>query len=487
MPIQVEPFTLEIPAELVGLLQKLPALQHAYIVGGSVRDAALDLPVKDFDIEVFGQSYESLAEQLGRHGRVDLVGRSFGVIKWTSPFGQAFDFSSPRRDSKVSAGHKGFAVDLDPSLGIEDATARRDFTIKSLLFDPRNSTVIDCHGGLVDLRQKRLKHTSPAFVEDPLRVLRGMQFVSRFDLSVDPETIQISREIASSMPELARDRVGEEWMKWGSRSVKPSAGLRFLADTGWIQHFPQIARLRGIPQDPEWHPEGDVFTHTCHGCDAMAKLPEWKAADASVRIVWMLAILAHDFGKATTTREEMRHGRMRIISPDHESAGGPMAEAFLSSIHASNELRARVIPLVVNHLAHLQTGTDRAVRRLANRLVPETIESLCAVMTADVLGRPPRELMVPETILRLRNHATDLGLATRSPRGILLGRHLLELGWTPGKPVGEVIKAAFEAQLEGEFNDLNGAFSWLAKHPNPSWPTEAEARLRSMLETPGPK
>lgn len=189
-----------------------------------------------------------------------------------------------------------------------------------------------------------------------------------------------------------------EWFKWAMLSQRPSAGLCFLKDTGWLRHFPEIAALDGTPQDPEWHPEGDVFVHTCHCCDALAALPEWTMADPTTRQVLMFAVLAHDFAKPQTTHEAERDGRLRIVSPGHEEQGGPLAEAFLTRIGAPNEMKERVMPLVKHHLAHLQTTSDRSVRRLANYLKPATIAELCLVMTADHFGRPPKPRVLPEGI-----------------------------------------------------------------------------------------
>ncbi|MBI1842403.1 MAG: HD domain-containing protein, partial [Verrucomicrobia bacterium] len=403
-----------------------------------------------------------LQARLSRHGRLDCVGRSFGVIKLTTRPGATYDFSIPRRDSKVASGHRGFIAAFDPSLTLEEASARRDFTINALMFDPRSREIIDCHGGLVDLDARTLRHTSPAFVEDPLRVMRGMQFAGRFDLVATPQTIDLCRSIKSTFAEIAKERVREEWMKWAERAVRPSRGLEFLAATGWIEHFPEIARLRGTPQDPEWHPEGDVFVHTAHCCDAMAKLPVWLEADPSSRIAWMFAILAHDFGKPDTTREETRHGRLRIVSPEHEPLGAELCVPFFERLHMTNEITERVIPLVAHHLAHMQSGSDRAIRRLAHRLQPETIQGLCAVMSADALGRPPRPAIIPESVHELLRRSQELRMQTQGPEPILKGRHLLALGLRPGKKIGLITALAFEAQLEGTFQDLASARAWLA-------------------------
>ena len=347
-----------IPLALTAVLERTPELRRAYLVGGCVRDWLLGRESKDFDVEVFGVDYARLVQALSPWGRTDLVGRSFGVIKLTTQ-GQTFDFSLPRRDSKVSAGHQGFEVVFEPELTPAEAVLRRDFTINALMYDPRERRLLDWVGGEKDLRARVLRHTSPAFAEDPLRVLRGMQFAGRFGLRADPDTVRVCREIQNSFGELAGERVREEWLKWAARSTVPSAGLHFLRETEWLRHFPEIHTLAGIPQDSDWHPEGDVFVHTCHCCDALAALAEWQAADEVSRMVYMLAVLAHDLGKAVTTQVGDRYGIQRIVSPGHEAAGGPLTESFLERIHVPASIRERVVPLVINHLAHLQKVTDR--------------------------------------------------------------------------------------------------------------------------------
>jgi tRNA nucleotidyltransferase (CCA-adding enzyme) len=452
---------MNLPEELIQLLRTVPALARAYLVGGCVRDALLGIAQKDFDLEVYGVDYETLARQLRPHGRVDLVGKSFGVIKFTGASGGQWDFSLPRRDSKLAAGHKGFEITVDPDIDPREAASRRDFTINAVAFDPRTGEYLDFFGGREDLNQRVLRHTSAAFVEDPLRVLRGMQFAARFDLMPAPETIALCHSILPTFPELAVERVGMEWVKWAALSRRPSAGLRFLQATGWLQHFPEIAALDGTPQGPEWHPEGDVFVHTCHCCDALAELSEWRAADELTRRVLMFAVLAHDFAKPQTTHKAERDGRMRIVSPGHEEQGGPLAEAFLTRIDAPNEIKERVVPLVQHHLAHLQTVSDRAVRRLANALQPATIAELCVVMTADHFGRPPKPKTIPAGVTLLRAKAAELSLRDAAPKPLLQGRHLIARGMKPGAAFGVLLEKAFEAQLEGNFTDLEGALQWL--------------------------
>src|ERR1017187_6413628 len=162
---------MNLPDELAYLLRKVPALSRAYLVGGCVRDSLLGIAHKDFDLEVYGVDYETLARQLSAHGRVDLVGKSFGVIKFTGQSGGQWDFSLPRRDSKISTGHKGFEVEFEPDIEPPLAASRRDFTINALMFDPRTGEYLDFFGGRDDLQKRVLRHTSSASVEDPLRVL----------------------------------------------------------------------------------------------------------------------------------------------------------------------------------------------------------------------------------------------------------------------------------------------------------------------------
>jgi tRNA nucleotidyltransferase (CCA-adding enzyme) len=470
---------LEPPSALSELLREAPELRRAYFVGGCVRDALLDRPGKDFDLEVFGVTYEQLQTGLRRYGRVDVVGRSFGVAK-LSLAGAVHDFSVPRRDSKTGPGHRGFAVEVNPDITPREAAMRRDFTLNALMYDPRSGELLDFFGGRRDLETRILRHTGPAFVEDPLRVLRGMQFAARFELRAAPETLTLCREIAGSYPELAVERVREEWFKWASRSVRPSAGLAFLSDAGWLPHFPELASLRGVPQEPAWHPEGDVFTHTAHALDALVELPEWRAADETTRIVWSLAVLTHDLGKAVCTQTVERDGRPRIVSPGHERESERLAASFLERLRTPKAIADRVLPLVGQHMAHFQEVTERAVRRLARRLQPETVASLCVVMTADSFGRPPLPRVVPEAVLALRRTAETLALVEAAPRPILLGRHLLALGLTPGPTVGRLAAAAFEAQLDGRFDSLAGAHRWLEAQED--LPDEVRARARLLGE-----
>ncbi len=458
---------MQLPAPLVAVLQALRPIGSPRLVGGCVRDWLLGLEPKDFDVEVPGITFEQLHRALAPFGSTDVVGRSFGVIKLRIDKTE-YDFSLPRRESKTGAGHRGFAVEPEPDLTDAEAAARRDFTVNAIAYDPFSETVIDPHDGQRDLRARILRHTSAAFTEDPLRVLRGFQLAARFDFTLAPETAALCRSIVGTFHELPAERIWGEWAKWAEKSTRPSRGLAVLEETGWLAHFPEIAALRGTRQDPEWHPEGDVFTHTAHCCDALVRLEAWQNASAERRRQLLLAVLAHDFGKPSTTSYAERRGQLRWISPGHESAGGPLSETFLTRIGASRDLIERVRPLVVLHLAH-HSGegefSDNRIRRLARKLAPATIDELCVVMRADHDGRPP--LHSPETLARideLRSRAAALTLTSSAPRPLLLGRHLISLGLSPGPDFKKTLDAAFEAQLDGAFTNETDALTWLKNH-----------------------
>lgn len=440
-----------------------------------MRDWLSGLTPKDYDVEVGAMDFEALAKALAPWGPTDVVGRSFGVLKLRLASGE-YDFSLPRRESKIGSGHRGFLIQPEPALGDAEAAARRDFTINSMAYDPFAGEVIDPFGGRKDLENRILRHTSPAFVEDPLRVLRGMQFAARFDLSLAPETARLCASIADSFGELPAERIWGEWDKWATQSAVPSRGLVVLAESGWMRHFPEIACLRGTPQDPEWHPEGDVLEHTKHCLDSMAASDAWKHSPPERRRILSFAVLAHDFGKPVTTTYSERRGEMRWISHGHEAAGGLPAESFMQRIGAPRDLHEPVRALVVNHMLHHPLEgfgyTDTQIRRLARRLVPATIDDLCEVMSADALGRPP---MSPNASLRLiaelRGRAQELFLHVEPPHPLLLGRHLVGSGLKPGPHFKEVLDAAFEAQLSGEFLDETGALDWLQKRLHQHGPT----------------
>lgn len=460
-----------LPAPLEPIITVLGKHGRPRLVGGCVRDALLGRPAGDIDIEVGGLGFEQLLDLLKPFGATDVVGRSFGTLKLRLA-GTTYDISLPRRESKTGAGHRGFRVDPDPSLSDRDAASRRDFTINAMAWDPIARELIDPWHGQEDLRAGRLRHVGPAFTEDPLRVLRAMQLAARLDFDLEPETAALARSIAPTCPELPAERIWGEWDKWATLSVKPSRGLRVLRETGWMEHFPEISALIDVPQEPDWHPEGDVFVHTQHCLDALAADPAWAGADPETRRILMFATLAHDFGKPSTTERVLKNDQWRWTSPRHAKAGIAPAESFLTRIGAPHRLAPVIAPLVQFHLAHHDCGerlpTDSQIRRLARKLAPATLTQLTTLMRADAKGRPPRE--DPETLERLDYldvRAAELAVHDSAPRPLVQGRDLIARGLPPGPAFAPIIAAAYEAQLAGEFSNVTESSRWLDSHLKP--------------------
>ena len=430
---------------------------RALMVGGAVRDLLMGAKdVKDVDIEVFGIEPQKLQDTLSRRFAFDPCGVSFGVLKLKHI---DIDVSLPRRESKRGIGHKGFLIDSDPGLSVKDAASRRDFTVNALYFDPIEGRVEDPHGGLRDLEDRVLRHVSEKFSEDPLRVLRGMQFVARFGLAPAPETVALCRTI--SIENLPPERIFEEWAKLLRKGVHIGRGLEFLRATNWVRYFPELNALIGCKQDRKWHPEGDVWNHTCLCLDAFAR---HRTGDPDEDLIVGLAVLCHDFGKPATTR--YLRGRLRSLG--HDEAGVAPTLSFLRRLTNEERILREVPPLVQCHMQPFSLwkahAGDAAVRRLAMEVV--RIDRLLRVAHADDEGRLPEMQggsSSGEDLAWLAERAEQLRIAAAAPKPILMGRHLIEMGYKPSGKFGKWLSAVFEAQLDGAFSDLDGAIAYF-KH-----------------------
>ena len=434
---------------------------RAWMVGGAVRDL-LDGAhrVKDVDLEVFGLAPERVQEVVGRRYAFDACGLSFGVLKLKH---LDVDISLPRRETKRGTGHRGFLVDSDPFLSLREAASRRDFTLNAIYCDPLTGEIEDPFDGVEALRLRELRHVSPKFAEDPLRVLRGMQFIARFGLAPAPETLALCREM--TMEGLPPERLFEEWAKFLTKGVRLGAGLAFLRATGWVRYFPELQRLIGCPQDPSWHPEGDVWNHTCLCLDAFARRRDEAGAQPDEDLIVGLAVLCHDLGKPATTRFERDHYR----SPGHDAAGVEPTLAFLRRLTNEERLLREVPPLVANHMQpfslwRAQAG-DAAIRRLALRV--GRIDRLIRVSRADDEGRGPgarQDSKAGEELRWLAETAARLRLEASRPKPLLMGRDLIALGYAPSPQFAVWLKACFEAQLDGAFSDHAGALAYFKAH-----------------------
>ena len=418
---------------------------RALLVGGCVRDELLGIEPKDFDIECFGISGDRLHQVLRERFELDLVGISFGVIKLHR---FDIDVAMPRRETKLGLGHRAFGMEYDPTLTIEEASARRDFTVNAIYKDPLTDEILDPWGGRADLQKKVLRHVSGHFREDPLRVLRGMQFVARFDLTPAPETIDVCRTMT---PEgLAPERLFEEWSKLLTKGVKISKGLEFLRAVGWVKYYPELERLIGCEQDPHWHPEGDVWNHTCCCLDAFAATRDEGRGMRDEDLVVGLAVLCHDFGKPASTRYDPVKKRIRSLGHDEEGVAPTLS--FLKRLTNEERLLKEVPPLVRLHMRPFAMWKDRssdaAIRRLAAKVV--RIDRLIRVAAADDAGRPPYP-SEPEPLRWLAREAERLRIADSAPKPLVQGRDLIALGMKPGVGFGKILKDAYEAQLDGKF------------------------------------
>jgi tRNA nucleotidyltransferase (CCA-adding enzyme) len=425
---------------------------RALLLGGCVRDAALGRSLRDLDVEVFGVPPGHLRSLVQARFRADVVGRHFPVLRL---HGLSIDVSLPRRRAPAGAGTPDFDADADPEVTPAEAAARRDFTLNAIGLDPRSGELVDPLGGLSDLAAGLLRHASERFDEDPVRVLRAMQLVARFELTVAGATKQRCRGLVPAG--LPRERVFGEWRRLLLEGVRPSLGLAWLQEVGWLRHFPELEALVGCPQDPVWHPEGDVFVHTGHCLDAFARERRGETRDD---LVVGLAVLCHDFGKPATTRSEAG----RVTSKSHEALGASLCEAFLARLCDERDLVAEVACLVAAHLApsqlHRDGAGDAAIRRLARRV--GRIDRLVRVAAADHAGRPPlaEPFAAGEWLLA---RARALEVVTAAPRPLVQGRHLLAEGRAPGPAFGPILRACYEAQLAGAFASESEGVAFLRR------------------------
>jgi len=422
---------------------------RALVVGGWVRDRLLGLPSRDVDLEVYGLDVDPLESLLGAFGTVRRVGRAFPVLLVQ---GLGLQVSLPRRDSAPSEA-RGSLDAVDPALDLASASRRRDLTINSIAWDPLADRLHDPHGGLRDLERRVLRATDERhFGEDPLRGLRVAQLAARFEMQPDTRLRALCR--ALDLSGVAPERQLEEFRKLLLLPKRPSLGLSLLHDTGLLDHYPELLALVGVPQDPLWHPEGEVWRHTLMVVDEAAML---RVGDDAEDAVLLFAALCHDLGKPATTIEE--GGRIR--SPRHDVVGAKIAEHLLARLRAPGHLCSAVSVLVRYHLApalYVREGArPRGYRRLARRLGAAGVspELLRRVARADHLGRTTEEAIArrfpagDEFLAQIR----ALEIDTTPPRDAVLGRHVLARGVPPGPEVGRILARCRELQDESGWTD----------------------------------
>lgn len=476
---------------------------RAMLVGGCVRDELMGIEPKDFDLEVYRIEPERLKEILERFAaeisassiarsgntenftedeapsvRVgfdgDLIDRGKSVGVPLSVVGAAFavykvgrhiDVSMPRRERKTGRGHRAFVIEGDPEMSFKEACSRRDFTVNAILKDPLTGEIVDPFNGRQDIDDKVLRHVSDdTFPEDSLRLLRAAQFAARLKFDIEPNTVSLCKE--TDLSDLPKERIWGELEKILLLADEPSRGLKWLYDLRAVEKlFPELASLVGVPQEPEWHPEGDVDVHTMMVADEARKLIDDLPYEKKVTV--MLAAVAHDLGKPPTT--QFFDGRWR--SHSHDEAGVEPTISFLDrlGIYTINgfDVREQVIQLVRYHLKPgefykanaKQPIGDGAFRRLARKVEPDL---LYRVAKADSLGRnpdwlPPERRFGSEAQEWFIERVRELNIERKAPEPILLGRHLIELGLEPSRQFKKILDAVYEMQLDGNVTTLEEA------------------------------
>jgi len=415
----------------------------AYIVGGAVLDLISRKEVKDWDIEVAGLSYEQLLKVSGEEA--DLIGAKFGVVK-VNRDGLDIELATPRVENSTGPKHIDFDIKLAPTLSIEEAAVRRDFTMNAVYFEIGNRKVHDPYGGLKDYRRGIVSHISDdTFIEDPLRVFRAMQFVARKCKRVAKETTGLCSTMKDMCKELTGDSIYGEFVKMLMLSDRPDRGLRFLEESGIINMFPELSALIDCPQKEKWHPEGDAWTHTQmvvrEAAQYRDELPEeWK-------LPFMFGMLLHDVGKPITLDPK------KLTTYSHDYKGMPIARTFMERLTKNEKLIKRVERIVGTHMrakTYLKSKAKASAWRKLHNQCPLHVLAYVSVCDLDGRGIDPsaregKKATVFKECMRMHN---AIGSYPDDIPPVLLGRHLIEAGHKPGIEFGTLLNKAYEIQLE---------------------------------------
>jgi tRNA nucleotidyltransferase (CCA-adding enzyme) len=480
--------------DVAGMLRQAGATRVC-LVGGSVIDILKGITPKDFDLECFGMSYDQICQTLA-HLSPKEVGASFGIVI-VNHEGIDIDINVPRTDNKIGKGHTGFDVLFDPQMTVKEAARRRDFSINTLAVDVLTGELHDPFGGLADLHEGVLRATDPVlFVQDPLRALRAMQLLARKAKVVDPRTMGLIKGMVNEFDDLAGARVHEEWRKLLLKAERPSVGLEFLSESGWLQHFPELANLVGCEQNPEWHPEGDVWTHALLTVDAAAQLRH--TVPDNQKEGFMFGALLHDIGKAPTTitldmiergdpwvaRRVAKTGNsphdLLLTAHEHDRVGGEMVKGFLNRFTESKKLIKLTTAIVAEHMQPymLVAGQARKSRfdLLHTRMVEaggdfELITKQCMCdCCASALPEAGRSLASGRTnwedeISSKMYDLMDQGVGQEVIPDLVMGRHLQEATGVRGaKWFGPALKAAHHLQFEEGVLDFDLLLAEALKH-----------------------
>jgi tRNA nucleotidyltransferase/poly(A) polymerase len=444
--------------------------RDVYAVGGYVRDLVRGKPSPDVDVLVARHPIREIVRRLKAHGRVGLVGKSFGIIKFTTD-GRTYDVALPRKDVPRGAGaksHKDFVIAADPDLPVEKDLERRDFRCNSMALRLKDGLLVDPFGGRADTRAKKIRLTNPgAFPDDPLRVLRVARFASVLGLSVDPAIYGTARAV--DLSGLSIERVNEELFKILLHSPRPSVGLEELFKLGVLEQLlPELDALALVIQDSVFHPEKDayghhtVWQHTKLTVDQAAALSRTAGLAQPRKLALLLAALYHDLGKRATTRWEYKRGRMAITSCGHDILSGRQAQKVLVRfrIHAWNGYPVgRMVPLLIrthHRAAELWQNRESVTKKAFNRLAADVrgeIDLTIYLDAADRAGRRERLVRGLDREARwLFKRFEELRVNRETIKPIIMGRDLIALGVPPGPGMGEILKKLYRVQIANGFD-----------------------------------
>ena len=443
--------------------------RDVYAVGGFVRDLVMGKPSEEVDILIARHSLDDIIQKIGPCGRVDLVGKSFGIIKFTTD-GKTYDIALPRKDmakAQPTRRHQDILVDFDPGLPIEKDLERRDFRCNSLALRLRDGALIDPFGGLADIRAGRLRLTNPeAFPDDPLRVLRVARFASALRFKVDPEIYEVAKEI--DLLGLSIERINEELFKILLLSERPGVGLEELFKLGALrQLFPELYRLTLSIQDAIFHPEKDaaghhtVWRHTQLAVDQARALADSLGLAREKKLCLLLAALYHDVGKPATAQWEYKRGRMVITNNGHDILSERITRKVFARFRIFTwngyPLRKTVPVLIRTHhrLAELWQNRREVTKKAFNRLAAEVggeIELLIDLDAADRAGRRERlvEGLDGQGKWLLRKFE-ELNVSRETIAPLIMGRDLIKLGVAPGPAMGKVLNRLYRLQLDNAY------------------------------------
>jgi len=390
------------------------------IIGGYVRDFLLKIESKDIDIELYGiNSFTKLEEILEEFGNVNSVGRSFGVCKLRVD-DLDLDFSFPRIDSKIDIGHKGFKIKVDASLDFKTATSRRDFTINAIGYDIEAKKILDPFNGREDLKNRTLRAVDiQKFGDDPLRVLRAVQFSSRFNLSMDNELFITCKNMIknSLLDELPKERIFIEIQKLLLKSLSPSSGIKLLNSLGGFNYFTEFKNIN-VPE----------LEKTYKAIDTMSSL---KTTNSRTNTILMLAVLCYQL---------------------------PLdkCETFLSKLSNDKNLFNKVSFLLKHQNdINFEFFGDYDVYMLATKV---TIEEF--VLFSIAISQTKIE---SQNIYNLKRRAKELGVLHEKAEAIVQGKDIISFGIKPSKEFSKILNRAYMAQISGVFQTKEEAYLWLDK------------------------